>query len=696
MLLSLILSILTAANGLLTAATAPAGCEASDETRQALKRLDIRDLTGEKRKEKQRTILEELLAQRPDDLFLHLRYQQIARGGTEAERKAVIERYKSLADQHPGNTQYLYLYANASVDTDTAQAIERLKKIVSTEPRYPWAHLELADIYGWGKFANHPEMRAQLDSFYSLCPASLNGQGLSLLGRYATPDMAAKHAGLLRERLMKETDPDRLKAWETVWNLEFKAHPPTEHAQVRKLLAADLGRVQQGPQDKDVSWLSFLKSGYKMLGDEAGLRRIEDRILAEYADSRDAKMLRRERWSKEHPFPKPGELEENKHAFYRAELQMADQSLKKWPNEFEYIMMRFSAISQLDDSSPEQVLAAGEVMRKALRNDPDWFATPPFEFQIARAFLKKKTHVDEVPTLIEEGWKSYREGPGRFTSDRQAEEMGTMRARTDLFMKTEAAQILLDAAKQLKKPEIAKAAVGALADAKPDKPYAQSSLWAVKAKYAELEGRKLDALLMYRAAVDARPADFKAKDKDEVAENLDRLWKELGGTTAGRDLWAKKAKIVEATTEGRWEKPAKGLPPWQLADLEGKTWNLVSLEGKSLLINLWATWCGPCRMEHPYLQKLYEKTKGRSDIQIITFNVDDQVGAVAPYMKENKYTFPVLLAKNYVDDLLPLISIPRNWIVDATGKWQWEQIGFGPDEKWEDTVLEKLEKTKPQ
>ena len=60
-------------------------------------------------------------------------------------------------------------------------------------------------------------------------------------------------------------------------------------------------------------------------------------------------------------------------------------------------------------------------------------------------------------------------------------------------------------------------------------------------------------------------------------------------------------------------------------------------------------------------------------------------------MKEKGYTFPVLLAKSYVDDLLPVLSIPRNWIVDLQGKWQWEQTGFGSDAKWEEDMLLKLD-----
>ncbi|MGA8072631.1 MAG: TlpA disulfide reductase family protein [Candidatus Acidiferrales bacterium] len=74
------------------------------------------------------------------------------------------------------------------------------------------------------------------------------------------------------------------------------------------------------------------------------------------------------------------------------------------------------------------------------------------------------------------------------------------------------------------------------------------------------------------------------------------------------------------------------MPAWQLSDLAGHTWTAASLHGKIVFINDWATCCGPCREEHSSLQALYEKIKDRSDVQVVTFNIDDEVGDVAPYM----------------------------------------------------------------
>jgi thiol-disulfide isomerase/thioredoxin len=141
------------------------------------------------------------------------------------------------------------------------------------------------------------------------------------------------------------------------------------------------------------------------------------------------------------------------------------------------------------------------------------------------------------------------------------------------------------------------------------------------------------------------------------------------------------------------EKPKKEIAVFELADLSGKTWRLKELGGKTVLINLWATWCGPCNAELPQLQKFYEKVKDRSDIQVLTFNLDEDLGLVAPYLKDKGYTFPVLPAFSVVVNLLDGFAIPQNWIVDPKGTWRWSQIGYGggTDADFRQEMLQKLD-----
>ena len=141
-----------------------------------------------------------------------------------------------------------------------------------------------------------------------------------------------------------------------------------------------------------------------------------------------------------------------------------------------------------------------------------------------------------------------------------------------------------------------------------------------------------------------------------------------------------------------WTPKDQPLTALNAHDLSGKTWTIAELKGKKTLINVWATWCEPCRQELPYVQKLYEQTKERNDIQVITISTDEDPGLLDPFLKAGNYTFPVLLAKTLVDDLTAGVSIPRNWVVDATGVLREEGIGFSATE-WPDKILTRLEAT---
>jgi len=86
--------------------------------------------------------------------------------------------------------------------------------------------------------------------------------------------------------------------------------------------------------------------------------------------------------------------------------------------------------------------------------------------------------------------------------------------------------------------------------------------------------------------------------------------------------------------------------------------------------------------------------KDRKDVVVLTLNIDDEVGLVEPFMKENKYNFPVLLGQSYAQTQ-GVNSIPRNWVVAVDGKLMFEGIGFGNDgEEWMKKAAQVIEKVK--
>lgn len=97
----------------------------------------------------------------------------------------------------------------------------------------------------------------------------------------------------------------------------------------------------------------------------------------------------------------------------------------------------------------------------------------------------------------------------------------------------------------------------------------------------------------------------------------------------------------------------------------------------------------------PHIEKLYQQLKARQDVQVVTFNVDDNAGLVAPFVTENQYTFPVIPATFLVESMIPVVAVPRTWIIDASGVLRFEAVGFGGDgDAWTKHILEALENAK--
>jgi hypothetical protein len=97
----------------------------------------------------------------------------------------------------------------------------------------------------------------------------------------------------------------------------------------------------------------------------------------------------------------------------------------------------------------------------------------------------------------------------------------------------------------------------------------------------------------------------------------------------------------------------------------------------------------------PRLQKLIEQYKGHADVQFVTFNMDDNPGLIAPFMKEHQLSLTVLPAYSYVTETLKVYGIPQNWIVDCNGVVRLKGVGYDRTEKWETGMTEAIEKNRP-
>lgn len=109
-------------------------------------------------------------------------------------------------------------------------------------------------------------------------------------------------------------------------------------------------------------------------------------------------------------------------------------------------------------------------------------------------------------------------------------------------------------------------------------------------------------------------------------------------------------------------------PNFTFPDLNGHRVTLFDHRGKVVLVNIWATWCPPCRQEMPSMQRLYEKFRGE-DLEILAVSIDaNGREAVDPFMRKIDLTFPVLLdPKETIKPLYGITGVPESFIVDKEG-----------------------------
>jgi peroxiredoxin len=102
----------------------------------------------------------------------------------------------------------------------------------------------------------------------------------------------------------------------------------------------------------------------------------------------------------------------------------------------------------------------------------------------------------------------------------------------------------------------------------------------------------------------------------------------------------------------------------------GQTVSLASLRGKVVFLNVWATWCGPCREEMPSMETLYDELKGNKDFVMLAVSQDTKgKEAVVPYVQKNGYHFEVLLdPENKVSDSYGVSGVPETFIIDRKGR----------------------------
>jgi thiol-disulfide isomerase/thioredoxin len=164
----------------------------------------------------------------------------------------------------------------------------------------------------------------------------------------------------------------------------------------------------------------------------------------------------------------------------------------------------------------------------------------------------------------------------------------------------------------------------------------------------------------------------------------------MKGKPSARALGALAGLVLAFAPLARAATPAAKPIPFPDLDLEARDGGgirLSQLRGNVVLVNFWATWCGPCRAELPLLQDLYNRYSDRN-FTVLAVNVDSDRDRVAPFLKAHNLSLPIYYVSPGDAAVMTSQGIPTSFIVSPDGLLEKAYVGYSPniEKEWMERV----------
>jgi thiol-disulfide isomerase/thioredoxin len=200
---------------------------------------------------------------------------------------------------------------------------------------------------------------------------------------------------------------------------------------------------------------------------------------------------------------------------------------------------------------------------------------------------------------------------------------------------------------------------------------------------AELKKDFNGAILQYARAFNLTDGTNGAPSRAELRKKIGNVWRLAHGSEdgLGEYLLRNFDDTAAATAPMRPQRNDKAREPYEFIlrkVSDGSSVPLATVKGKILVLNFWATWCGPCRQLEPHFDHIAALYSGKPDVVFYALNCDDDETLVGPYLEGAKSKTPTLFADG-LDHLLGVASYPTTLILDRSGKIAFRVDGFDPD-----------------
>ncbi len=422
------------------------------------------------------------------------------------------------------------------------------------------------------------------------------------------------------EALGDRTDNDAVILWSEVIEAMRQEHDPG--------LADAVATLQRMKRYQSNYWASAAIRTLGYLNDSEGAERLKAELATRRPDSAWGVDAATASWRAAHPQPKDmseagfAQYLREKARFLR-ELQLQHPRSTR-AAEYYFDAVKFGAAPEL---TAEEVRG---VVDLELRYDRDYpfaiFRQDEIPLQAARAYLAHGVRLDEIPNLA-------------------AEEVRRKRIEYELARPLPgSAQI---ANERLERAEL----------------HADTVL-------TEYWSQKKDAGQMRLFVDRARAILAELAPLPGATGNERRLFEqeEAPWIKTVTSLGIEAQSLAERRAVNWTDAPRIPFPEFSVADLQGRHWNLVAWKGKVVFLNVWGTWCGPCRAELPNVQKLFEETRNSPNLLVLTVNVDQDRELTSKFLRDNHYTFPVIVSPDFADLIDRTTGVPQSRFVDGQGR----------------------------